>query len=258
MNIKHVFIAATAALVLPGLAMAQTSFPTSIAFTNGNDGTVNVALTCNSGNPLVQDFDISAADGVTFVVNGIVADSTCTIALSGVDEGYTTAPVSCVFTGENLVIDGSNACDFTATPVANVWSPSKEWVNVGPDVSQVASFTWFCINASDTTDGSAEGFGGDLTRTGDFEVDVDVYPAPGETAYCTLTENVEGLDSAVESDQGCSGDNGNLFTIGSGDDGCTITNTAFYEGIPTLSQYGMAIMVLLMLGVGFVGFRRFV
>jgi hypothetical protein len=39
---------------------------------------------------------------------------------------------------------------------------------------------------------------------------------------------------------------------------CTITATAFYEGIPTLSQYGLAIMALLMLGVGFVGFRRFV
>ncbi|MCH8058292.1 MAG: IPTL-CTERM sorting domain-containing protein [Proteobacteria bacterium] len=39
---------------------------------------------------------------------------------------------------------------------------------------------------------------------------------------------------------------------------CTIINTAFFEGIPTLNQYGLAIMALLMLGVGFVGFRRFV
>jgi hypothetical protein len=45
--------------------------------------------------------------------------------------------------------------------------------------------------------------------------------------------------------------------VGSGD-GCTIINTVFFEGIPTLSQYGLAIMALLMLGVGFVGFRRFV
>jgi hypothetical protein len=37
-----------------------------------------------------------------------------------------------------------------------------------------------------------------------------------------------------------------------------MTNTVFYEGIPTLNQYGMAIMALLMLGMGFVGFRRFV
>jgi hypothetical protein len=39
---------------------------------------------------------------------------------------------------------------------------------------------------------------------------------------------------------------------------CEIQATAFFEGIPTLSQYGMAIMALLMLGVGFFGFRRFV
>ena len=45
-----------------------------------------------------------------------------------------------------------------------------------------------------------------------------------------------------------------------GDDGaenCTFTNTAFFEGIPTLNQYGMAILVLLTLGIGLVGFRRF-
>jgi hypothetical protein len=46
-------------------------------------------------------------------------------------------------------------------------------------------------------------------------------------------------------------------SVGSGDS-CTITNTVFFEGIPTLNQYGMAIMALLMLGMGFVGFRRFV
>ncbi len=40
-------------------------------------------------------------------------------------------------------------------------------------------------------------------------------------------------------------------------DSCTITNTVFFEGIPTLSQWGVAIMALLMLAVGLVGFRRF-
>ena len=35
------------------------------------------------------------------------------------------------------------------------------------------------------------------------------------------------------------------------------TQTASYVAVPTLSQWGMAIMALLMLGVGFVGFRRF-
>jgi hypothetical protein len=32
----------------------------------------------------------------------------------------------------------------------------------------------------------------------------------------------------------------------------------FFEGILTLGQYGLALLALLMLGVGFIGFRRFV
>jgi len=39
---------------------------------------------------------------------------------------------------------------------------------------------------------------------------------------------------------------------------CTFTNTVFFEGIPTLGQYGLAVLALLMLGAGFIGFRRFV
>jgi len=39
---------------------------------------------------------------------------------------------------------------------------------------------------------------------------------------------------------------------------CTVTNTfTFFEGIPTLSQFGRGIMALLMLALGVVGFRRF-
>jgi len=39
---------------------------------------------------------------------------------------------------------------------------------------------------------------------------------------------------------------------------CTVTNTSvFFEGIPTFSQFGRAIMALLVLAVGLVGFRRF-
>jgi hypothetical protein len=35
------------------------------------------------------------------------------------------------------------------------------------------------------------------------------------------------------------------------------TNTVFFEGIPTLNRYGIAVMALLMLGVGMVGYRKF-
>ena len=46
-------------------------------------------------------------------------------------------------------------------------------------------------------------------------------------------------------------------SVRTGGDSCTITNTIFFEGIPTLNQYGLALMALLMLGIGLVGFRRF-
>ena len=56
----------------------------------------------------------------------------------------------------------------------------------------------------------------------------------------------------VTNDDNCQ----NLLLVPGGGAECTITNTRFYEGIPTLSQYGLAILALLMLGVGLIGFRR--
>jgi hypothetical protein len=45
-------------------------------------------------------------------------------------------------------------------------------------------------------------------------------------------------------------------TLGT-DASCTIYNTVFFEGIPTLNQYGLILLALLMLGAGAVGFRRY-
>ena len=41
------------------------------------------------------------------------------------------------------------------------------------------------------------------------------------------------------------------------DGSCTIVNTRLYAGIPTLSEYGLMLMALLMLGMGLVAFRRY-
>lgn len=42
-----------------------------------------------------------------------------------------------------------------------------------------------------------------------------------------------------------------------GSSSCIFTNTVFFEAIPTLSQHGLAVLALLMLGLGMVGLRRF-
>jgi len=84
---------------------------------------------------------------------------------------------------------------------------------------------------------------------------------------CTIEEKIKDSVVEVTFGEGC-GELQNQskpskkkseITVESGDDvTCNITNTVFFEGIPTLNHYGMAILALLMLGVGFVGFRRFV
>jgi len=82
--------------------------------------------------------------------------------------------------------------------------------------------------------------------------------ASGMVTKCFAQEG--DLASGVETDSDCGNSEvpGMDLTVGGGDVGCTITNTMFFEGIPTLNQYGMAILALLMLGMGMVGFRRFV
>jgi hypothetical protein len=98
-----------------------------------------------------------------------------------------------------------------------------------------------------------------------FEVDYAEGEGPGSTTHsfvvvptlytganCSVDEYV--YDSAIEKDNKCK----NILVKAGGSPSCTITNTVFFEGVPTLSQYGMAILALLMLGMGFVGFRRFV
>jgi hypothetical protein len=90
---------------------------------------------------------------------------------------------------------------------------------------------------------------------GQYTITVEVIPDyPSSTCFA----EEDHVASAVETTSDCGGwkDPGMEVSAGEGDS-CTITNTLFFEGIPTLNQYGLAIMALLMLGIGMVGFRRF-
>ena len=97
-----------------------------------------------------------------------------------------------------------------------------------------------------------------MNGEGEEEFTVSFYPNPNvdpqNPTECSATE-VNFYSSAVESDQGCAMPI--EFVLGQDEEECTIVNTVFFEGIPTLSQWGMAIMALLMLGIGFVSVRRF-
>ena len=77
--------------------------------------------------------------------------------------------------------------------------------------------------------------------SGAFTADWYADPVNGTDCTVTMVPN----DMAVEGSS-CSFS----FEIGDEEAGCDVAGTVFFEGIPTLSQYGLALMALLMLGVG--------
>jgi len=283
MNIKRAFLAAAAVLMLPGFAMAQSTltFDTTVSFMDDNDATVKATLTCNNGVPLVQFLDISPDSGVNFVVTEFDLgnpDYSCEIEITDVTgyvvyeadaNGDFTEP-TCVFDSDDEDgfnnLDDTNSCDFLLAAAPVTVSITKEWVMSGAGGNTVDTDIYVTvwsdgeINGGDDCyyhDGMAGNgfdaeycamlyFSGNQTRT------ITVVPADGGTVVYIYEEV---FDSSVETDNGCGGSVTVAPAVGGS---CLITNTVFFEGIPTLNQYGLAIMALLMLGVGFVGFRRFV
>lgn len=291
MNIKRAFLTAVALLAVPGFALAQTTvrFDTSLELVPHSDDytqTITVELTCNTGNPLVQDFEIgpTTEDKVIFTVENFDLEKfiSCEVvpsSLTGFEvvrvetNGDWTDDDTCLWTADekNLSTKEDNYCRFVMAPKTFEYVVAKEWVyNVDSDeydISEKAKIRWTCENVLTSTlpyDDELTTAYGKFTLYGDDDDSVTTLrPNPWADAddkdatTCYAEEKV--YDSAVESDGACNEDNGpTTFVVGEDSKTCTITNTVFFEGIPTLSQYGLAVMALLMLGVGFVGFRRFV
>jgi hypothetical protein len=265
MNMKCAKIVVLAALLLPSLAMAQTNTRATFAvtkdFADGNNvAEVTVSIDCNTGIILDQDKDLGDNDSVVFVVTSFT-DGTlnCSITESGGPAGYSAtylrgpvASAQCSWTGITNGTEGT--CLITNEPDAVEIEVTKTWNIVGDnnDVNLDYRLRAYCDNIFDEEYSSYERIGTEYGE-GPGSEDYSFYVRPGfPSSSCYVSERV--YDSAIEVDNGC----GNLTVSAGVGDSCEIVNTVFFEGIPTLSQYGMAIMALLMLGVGFVGFRRFV
>jgi hypothetical protein len=239
-----------------GLAL----FRVTKTFSDGRDDEVDVHLSCNSGLPLEQDFTISGGgDGVQFVVTELQGTETvCEVTESGGPAGYT--PVlnggdGCTWEG---VTGGLFTCEITNEADPADFTVTKDWViegAVGEEVLLEAEVTIECSSDILTIDGDEIGdpdgsVSANLSGDGD-SVTVTVDTTLGSTS-CSAYESI--YQTGVESTDDC----GPRSIAAGGSSSCTITNTVFFEGIPTLSQYGLAVMALLMLGLGFVGLRRFV
>ena len=266
-------------------------------FTDGQNPTeVTVALDCNGGLIVDQDKVITEGDAnfVNFVVkNFIDGELDCTVvedtdALPGYITSYAASVIS-QQAGDQVGFENDDeGCHFTGVTggaelscvVTNDAAPqdiviTKLWQFEGSvtpsDIDTGYELTLHCDGpviadgssscgperGGDTIvgDDSAElywckRFAGDFDSSGTFTATViPQYPGNG----CYVEEKTD--SNFIEVNNGC--DDLEVVSGTEGGDSCTITNLVFFEGIPTLSQYGMAILALLMLGVGLVGFRRF-
>jgi len=273
MNMKLATTALLAAMLLPGLAFAQTStratFEVTKVFADGNDvDEVTVSIDCNTGIILDQDKVLEDGETVTFVVTSFNSGSlNCEIEEGDVTDGYSAeydgngSQGGCTWTGITDGTEGectvTNTPDFVDIDVTKVWNIEGD----NNDVNLNYTLNAYCDEVFEDHDAEAC-VGGGCGSTP--QIGYDTGEGPGEEEFtfslqpafpsstCWVDEQT--YDSAIEKDNGCQ----DLVLSAGGGASCTITNTVFFEGIPTLSQYGMAIMALLMLGVGFVGFRRFV
>jgi len=281
MNLKRAFLITTAALLLPSMALAQVGdarFIVSKNFTDDNPTSIEVTITCNTGVPLTQSASITENNGVGFVVASFdPIQGTCEITEDG-EAGYTgtylandTLPsdTSCLF--EDNFLEGDQFCviNNAATPievtVAKVWNlegaggdevDTDSAFMIVSDNLITGGYDCFDDNFADNPAGEGWEFCATLFLHGDDSDSVMVTPSAGGTMVYIWEM---GQDSSVETDNSCGeGSIGSVEIMPAGTPPtCTFTNTVFFEGIPTLNQYGMAILALLMLGVGFVGFRRF-
>jgi len=257
----------------------RATFLVSKSFSDGlNPTEVNVTISCNTGLILDQTKTISEIESVEFVVTSFnTGELDCEITEQAVD-GYTATyepfgpgaydnKGGCNFqdieNGADHLCRIVNDADFVDVEIEKVWVIDGSG---GDDVDTRYVLTLFCDAMIADGDENCQGSGGpgysQAGLNGNYPYckqfygdDSDVFVAEVQPQYpgsqCYVTEHV--YDNSVEIDNDC----GNLEISAGTGDSCVITNSVFFEGVPTLSHYGMAIMALLMLGLGVMGFRRY-
>jgi len=254
------------------------TFTVTKDFVPDNSMEVEVFIDCNDGLPLTSDQLITEdSPGVTFIVElftpgNLDCEITEVPVPGGYDDSYAASSTDGVAGAISNIdgcqfeeVEGGNfACEITNTAQDATYQVNKVWDVIGEGgdrISQEFDLSISCTeaikSASPNPDfGPATDEDRYLVRwlglVGDRTVQVTVDSSNG-TASCRARESV--FTDAVEIDNPCRNDR--LLTIGQ-TTRCTITNTVFFEGIPTLSRYSLALLALLMLGVGMIGFRRLV
>lgn len=253
-----------------------TVFTVQKRFVDGNNITpVELHISCNDGLPLKSSLTVLPNEGVfgefevTFVVEKFAdGELDCEIR-EDTPAGY-TATYHCQAEANCTTSEDSQLCAFQGVGVGEnnlcliqnyvdpvAFTVNKQWLfaSTDVDIEDTARISLFCDNV---TDGDGEYNQGNMSWSWDFEIDnaqqtATVYPNFDGITRCWAVEKA--IDSAVESDHGCA--DPVTVLVGDGPHSCTVINTVFYEGIPTLNQYGLLLFSALMLLTGMAASRRF-
>jgi hypothetical protein len=240
------------------LAIGTARFPVTKTFSDGQTGDIDVTLTCNAGLPLQQNFTISGGGpGVTFTLTNIPdGGADCTVTESNGPAGYTpslNAGAGCTFTD---VVSGTHTCTIENVADPGEYTVSKEWLvaddeadilDLVVDISVTCSADILTVNGvvvAPSTD-----YTGSLQGNDDVVLGVDTTTG---SATCSASETyaLSGVEESASA--GCT----DGAVTAAGTTSCHFTNTLFFEGIPALDRYGLALLALLMITVGFVAVRR--
>jgi len=262
-------VAGTALQISFDISTRNANFRVTKDFSDDNPLGVNVALDCNTGLILDQEkviFD-QPGDFVNFVVTKFRAgELSCHVTEDPVPVGYSESYAAGSEGGVAVTVEddaegchflevteGQFTCDITNELDPLTVTVNKRWIGdfVEQGFSREASAFAECFNVRDGA--GLETINERLYFSGDSsDTIMNVFPDYDGTTYCVVEE--ADVDSAVISD---ASDCANVPVTAESSRECTIYNTLFFEGIPTLSQYGLAVLALLMLGIGMLSFRRF-
>ena len=166
----------------------------------------------------------AGAGPCTFEGIGINQEELCLIQ-NNVSPVDVTVTKEWLYPREELVVDDSAVIELNC---ANVFGGDGEWVNSGQ-----MRWSWL-FDGNPASQVAA------------------VQPDYEGTTLCWTTETYE--TSAVETESSCA----SPVAIALGDTGrtCLVSNTVFFEGIPSLSEYGLLLFSALMLLTGLFAVRR--
>ncbi len=234
-------------------------FEVSKSFSDQSGDAVEVTLTCNGGLPLEQKFNISEGNPVSFVLKHFIPGQTdCEVTETSpggaytpsYDNGSSVSGTGCLFT--DIEVD-KYTCAITNQANAATFTAYMDWPpETGDQAMGNSAHVTITCNSEINTDGSVESSGlwllEDELSHGESLTATVVHTVDTE---CWATQEID--VSGVESSDDCG-----PISLGPGQTAeCTFSNSMFFEGIPMLRHYGLALMALLMLGVGLIGFRRF-